>query len=233
MRERTLEYDVIIAGAGPAGSSAAIHLAALVLRQVIAKFDPARVLIDRQPRLHIIFQLALHLKAGQRGAGCLCVSGGRSSAWRASRSSGDTAQARMRDFTVHGSVHGKTTGKETGNAKGQKANNMRIITHKLHALGIVANGIAHSAERRTRQRIHRYHGDQRPGRHQIVDLDLRAQRGEVVDEFPADLLGIHAVAARAATVGVALRRIPKDTKELRWTGLRLRDAGGLAPPRAA
>src|SRR5947207_7964236 len=46
MRERTLEYDVIIAGAGPAGSSAAIHLAtngAQVLLVEQKKFPRAKL----------------------------------------------------------------------------------------------------------------------------------------------------------------------------------------------
>ncbi len=52
---------------------------------------------------------------------------------------------------------------------------MRIVADELDALGIVAHGIAHPPQRRAGQRVHRDHGDQRPRRHQIIDLDLRAE----------------------------------------------------------
>ena len=52
---------------------------------------------------------------------------------------------------------------------------MRIVTDKLHALGIVAHGIAHTAKRRPRQGIHRDPGEQRPECDQIIDLNLRPE----------------------------------------------------------
>ena len=81
----------------------------------------------------------------------------------------------IRDLEIDRGQRARDTGEETGKAKSQKANDMRIVAHKLHALGIVANGIAHSAKRRTRQGIHRDHREQRPECNQIIDLNLRPE----------------------------------------------------------
>ena len=66
-------------------------------------------------------------------------------------------------------------GEQPGERKGHEAHHGRIVADELRALGILAHRVAHAAERRAPERIHRQHGQKAPRRDQIIDLDLRGE----------------------------------------------------------
>ena len=82
---------------------------------------------------------------------------------------------RIGDLEIDRGERAGNAGKESGEAEGEIAHDMRIVADELHALGIVAHGVAHAPQWRAGQRVHRDHGDQRPRRDQIIDLDLRPE----------------------------------------------------------
>ena len=82
---------------------------------------------------------------------------------------------RIGDLEVDGRERARDAGEESGKAEREIAHDMRIVADELHALGIVAHGVAHAPQRRAGEGVHRDDGDQRPRRDQIVDLDLRPE----------------------------------------------------------
>ena len=80
---------------------------------------------------------------------------------------------RIGDLEVDGRERSGDAGKESRKAEREIAHNVRIVTDELHPLGIVAHRIAHPAQWRAGEGVHGDDGNQRPRRHQIVDLDLR------------------------------------------------------------
>ncbi len=93
---------------------------------------------------------------------------------------------RVRDLEIDRRQRPRDAGKEAGEAERQITHDVRIVADELNALRIVAHGVAHASQRRAGQRVHRDHRDQRPRRHQIVDLDLRAETpAEQLQQFGA------------------------------------------------
>src|SRR3984957_11967082 len=82
---------------------------------------------------------------------------------------------RVGDFEVDGRKRARDPGKEAGKAERQIADDVRVVTDKLHTLGIVPYCVAHPAQRSTRQRIHGDGSNQRPECHQVINLDLRSE----------------------------------------------------------
>ena len=80
---------------------------------------------------------------------------------------------------------------------------MRIVADELNAFGIVAHGIVHPSQRRAGEGVHRDHRNQGPRRHQIIDLDLRA---EIPVEYPEQLGAIGGDAGLAAEKGAQDQR---------------------------
>ena len=83
--------------------------------------------------------------------------------------------ARIDDLEVDGGEAARDAGKKARQAERDEAHHRRAVADELDAFGVFAHRIAHAPERRARERVHRDHADDAPGRDQIVDLDLRAE----------------------------------------------------------
>ena len=106
-------------------------------------------------------------------------------ALRADDFGGDDLEVKRREATGD-------AGEEAGDHEGAPAHLAGVVADELDALGVVAHGVEHAAQRRAREGEHQRRGGEGVQRDQVVQLDLRpeadAQEG----------LALHAVAADAA-----------------------------------
>jgi hypothetical protein len=61
--------------------------------------------------------------------------------------------------------------KKPGDDEGEVAHLLRVVADELHALGVVAHGIEHAAQRRAGEGKHGRRADKAVDRDQVVHLD--------------------------------------------------------------
>src|SRR5256885_6633126 len=64
---------------------------------------------------------------------------------------------------------------EARDDEGEVAHALRVVAHELHALGVVAHGVEHAAQRRAREGEHGGRADEAVGGDQVVHLHARAE----------------------------------------------------------